>query len=149
MIKAIIFDMYGTLINNSKEVVPNAAEVLTLLKNDYKLALCTSYHRDGAGEIIERFGLADFFEQITCDDDVSRGKPDPEPYVFTADMLGLTIDECLVVEDSESGMHAAKDAGMTVVARKAGHNKHNNFSVADFVIEDLIEVVEIAKNLNS
>lgn len=145
MIKAIIFDMYGTIVEDSRRVVAEAADVLAELNGEFRLALCTSCGRSSAERILGSFDLADFFEVMVCDEDVSRSKPDPECYELTVEKLGLEASECLVVEDSEAGLHAAKEAGMQVVIRKAGHNKHGNFTLADHFVSDLNEVAEIAK----
>ena len=49
-------------------------------------------------------------------DDVEHGKPDPEMYLLVAGELGIPPQECLVVEDSPTGVEAALAAGMDVVA---------------------------------
>jgi sugar-phosphatase len=54
-------------------------------------------------------------------DDVSRGKPDPEPYLAGAARLGFEPDQCVVLEDAPSGIAAARAAGMRVVAVTTTH----------------------------
>jgi mannitol-1-/sugar-/sorbitol-6-phosphatase len=54
-------------------------------------------------------------EVLVTSDDVTRGKPDPEPYLKGAARLGFSPEECLVIEDAPAGIHAAHAAGMTVI----------------------------------
>jgi sugar-phosphatase len=54
-------------------------------------------------------------------DDVSRGKPDPEPYLLAAQRLRLSPGRCLVIEDAPAGIEAARRAGMQVIAVTATH----------------------------
>jgi len=56
------------------------------------------------------------FDVIVTAEDVQCGKPSPEGYLLTAELLGVEPDQCLVVEDSPHGIMAAKKAGMTVAA---------------------------------
>ena len=48
-------------------------------------------------------------------DDVSKGKPDPEPYLTGARMLGMNPADCLVIEDAPAGIQAAHAGGMKVI----------------------------------
>ena len=53
---------------------------------------------------------------LVCSDDVSKGKPDPEPYLRAARLLGVAPERCLVFEDAPVGIESARSAGMEVVA---------------------------------
>lgn len=61
-------------------------------------------------------GAAGTFDAIVCGDDVTAGKPDPEPYLRAAALLGVDAADCLVIEDSPTGVAAAEAAGMVVLA---------------------------------
>ena len=67
-------------------------------------------------------------------DDVSRGKPDPEPYLAAASRLGVAPAACAVIEDSPTGARSAKAAGMLTIAWP----QHADllFDAADHVVED-------------
>ena len=56
------------------------------------------------------------FSVTICGDDVRRGKPDPEPYMLAADKLGVPTAGCVVLEDSPTGIAAARAAGCPVIA---------------------------------
>jgi len=60
--------------------------------------------------------LDDGFAAIVCGDDVARSKPAPDPYLRAAELLGVAPDDCLVIEDSPTGVASAEAAGMVVLA---------------------------------
>lgn len=66
--------------------------------------------------VLDGAGLREHFRLALSGDDVKRGKPDPEIYLRAAAGLGLEAGECLVFEDSQTGIDAARAAGMRVVA---------------------------------
>jgi beta-phosphoglucomutase-like phosphatase (HAD superfamily) len=66
--------------------------------------------------VLEILGLNDVFDFVATRDDVERGKPDPEIYLLVQRELGVPSKECLVVEDSPSGVRAALAAGMWCIA---------------------------------
>ena len=73
--------------------------------------------------------------------DVSNGKPEPAPYLLAAKRMGLSPDECLVVEDAESGVQAGKRAGMRVVAIAATYAAEDlSAAGADVVLEKLTDL---------
>jgi sugar-phosphatase len=76
---------------------------------------------------------------IITADMVAQGKPDPEPYLKGAALLGLKPEDCLVIEDSTSGAKAGKAAGCKVLATLFSHTVEN-LSAADWIIESLEDV---------
>lgn len=68
-------------------------------------------------------------------DDVTRGKPDPEPYLLAARTLGVDPADCVVFEDAPAGLQAGRAAGMTTVALATTHPAHE--LTADLVVDDL------------
>ncbi|MCX4992197.1 MULTISPECIES: HAD family hydrolase [unclassified Streptomyces] len=68
-------------------------------------------------------------------DDITRGKPDPEPYLLAARELGVDPASCVVFEDAPAGLRAGRAAGMTTVALATTHQAHE--LEADLVVEDL------------
>ncbi|MET8894433.1 HAD family hydrolase [Streptomyces albogriseolus] len=68
-------------------------------------------------------------------DDITRGKPDPEPYLLAARMLGVDPADCVVFEDAPAGLQAGRAAGMTTVALATTHRAEE--LTADLVVKDL------------
>ena len=78
-------------------------------------------------------------EYFVTSDNVSKGKPDPEPYRKGAELLGLDPHDCLVIEDSASGARAGKAAGCKVLATLFSH-KHEELDAADYIVDSLSDV---------
>ncbi|CAL9616910.1 HAD family hydrolase [Streptomyces sp. Tu 3180] len=72
---------------------------------------------------------------LVAADDITRGKPDPEPYLLAARILGVDPAHCVVFEDAPAGLQAGRAAGMTTVALATTHQAHE--LTADLVVEDL------------
>jgi beta-phosphoglucomutase-like phosphatase (HAD superfamily) len=81
-----------------------------------KIGLATMSHCSKAMRILEILSWQEVFDFIATLDDVEKGKPDPEIYDMVATELGVDPADCLVIEDSVSGVMAAQAAGMNVVA---------------------------------
>jgi sugar-phosphatase len=78
-------------------------------------------------------------ENFVTSERVRKGKPDPEPYVKGAQLLGLDPLDCLVIEDSASGARAGKAAGCRVMATLFSHKKED-LEAADYVVRSLADV---------
>ncbi|MBI4008765.1 HAD family phosphatase [Candidatus Roizmanbacteria bacterium] len=124
-------------------LTPHVKEVLNLLQNDYGLAFATSGGRFFVESALKKAGVWNYFKAGLYAADVGVPKPDPKIFLEAANRLGVQPQETVVVEDSESGFKGAKAAGMLLVAKKAKHNKDKDFSLADFIIEDLREIPQI------
>ena len=66
-------------------------------------------------------------------DDVHRGKPDPEVFLIAATRLGVAPEHCIVVEDAQAGVEAARSAGM----KSIGVNQNCKLLPADVVVRSL------------
>ncbi len=78
-------------------------------------AIATSSSRSRTDHHLDLVGLTARFDHIVTRDDVSKGKPWPEPYLTAADKLGVPPAECLALEDSYNGVRAAHAAGIRVI----------------------------------
>jgi sugar-phosphatase len=84
---------------------------------------------------------------VVSADKVTKGKPDPEPYLMGAKLLGLRAEECLVIEDAASGAKAGHAAGCKVLATLFSHSLES-LSAADWVVRSLAGVqVSVAGEL--
>lgn len=98
------------------EVEPlEAAALVREAPEHIRIAVVTSGNRHGATAIIAAIGLKERVSFIVSGDDVTHGKPDPEPYSRAAEQLGIAPARCLVLEDHPDGIASAKAAGMTVI----------------------------------
>lgn len=78
--------------------------------------LTTSASRSTQQLAFGTFGFGRFFDAIVTGEDITNGKPHPEPYQLTAEKLGLPTRDCLVIEDSINGVLSGKAAGCRVIA---------------------------------
>jgi sugar-phosphatase len=78
-------------------------------------------------------------QHVVTADRVSKGKPDPEPYLLGAKLLGLRPEDCLVIEDAASGTKAGHAAGCKVLATLFSHSLES-LSDADWVVRSLDDV---------
>lgn len=83
-----------------------------------------------------RFGGIPEPKFVVTADQVIKGKPDPEPYLAGAKLLGLRPEECLVIEDAASGAKAGHAAGCKVLATLFSHSLES-LSAADWVVRSL------------
>lgn len=100
-------------------VIDGAIPLLRSLPPD-AWAIVTSGVRAVVNPRLERLGLPVPKRMITADD-VVKGKPDPEPYLAGAKVLGVPVEQCVVVEDAPAGIAAAKGAGMRTIAVASTH----------------------------
>lgn len=114
-----------------------------------KVALATMSHREQVERVLEILDLSDAFDFVASRDDVEKGKPDPEMYLMVAGELGFSPSACLVIEDSPTGVQAALNAGMHVVAVSTPFTKkrlhESNLLSEDLIVDDpndLIDVVD-------
>jgi beta-phosphoglucomutase len=108
-------DYYIEMIEQGEFQVFDAA--ITLIRqcqlNDYGLAAASS--SANVRSVLEKAGLLEAFSVIVGGDDVENGKPSPDIFLTAAGGLGLAVDECIVIEDSVSGVQAAKNGGFYCV----------------------------------
>lgn len=97
-------------------VKPGVPEFLAnLSRRRIPMAVCTSSRSSHALSHLGTAGLLDRFAVIVTRDDVESPKPHPEPYLLAARQLGVASADCLAIEDSNTGVHAAAAAGMQTV----------------------------------
>lgn len=97
-----------------REIPGAAAFIRSLLDAAAPLALVTSAPEKLMRLRMEEGGVP-VPSTVVCDGDVARGKPAPDPYLRAAELLGVPIESCLVLEDASSGYTAAQSAGAQVL----------------------------------
>lgn len=81
----------------------------------YRLASCSNSIKKTMEIFYERAGLNSYLEFLISNEDVAQPKPNPEMYLLAMKNFGLRPDECLILEDNENGIRAAKDSGAHVM----------------------------------
>lgn len=109
-----------------------------LAGQNLKLAIASSSRHPKF--IAANLKIEKYFNLIIDGSMITNHKPDPEIYVKTATELKVDPKNCLVIEDSASGVIAAKIAGMKVIAVPNWSTKDQNFSPADLMVTSLKEI---------
>jgi HAD superfamily hydrolase (TIGR01509 family) len=115
-VRAWMTDGMVTRLAAGVHVMPGASELLDAVRAEgVPVALVTSSLQEIADAVLKSVGR-DRFDVVVTADDVSHTKPDPEPYLTAARLLGVQPVRCVVLEDSPNGVAAATAAGCAVVA---------------------------------
>jgi beta-phosphoglucomutase family hydrolase len=101
-------------------LVPGIREFLARHR-DLALAVATNAEPPNVDFVLDETGLRPFFRVIVNGHEVAHPKPHPEIYLRVADALGVTPADCIVFEDSHTGVEAALAAGMQVVGIGTTH----------------------------
>ena len=109
-------ETYLGLVEENLKIYLGVVECIQRLSSSYTLALTTSSTRVEVSSTLGLTGLTDTFDVIITAENVSKGKPDPEPYLMTLQELKAKASECVVIEDSENGIKSAKAAGIRCLA---------------------------------
>lgn len=84
--------------------------------------------------------LRNYFEAVITDEDVTRSKPDPEPYIVAAHRLHTEPTEAWVFEDSYNGLKSGRASGAKVVALATTNPRDTLYDLADLVIDDFSQL---------
>ena len=120
--------------------VSGSVDFLKMLKQEQiPTAIATSAPPKNVEFVMENIEIAQYLDIIVDNTFISKGKPNPEIYLKTAELLNRNPETCIVIEDSLSGVEAAVKAGMKVIGITTTHNE-NELSDTDFVINDFSEL---------
>jgi len=108
---------------------------------NYQIALASSGSIDKINKALTENDIKNKFEVILSGDDFNNSKPDPEIYLKTLELLKLNNDECIVVEDSNYGIQAAKSAKIYTIALEENRFEFMQEN-ADLIVKDLSKVKE-------
>ena len=120
---------------NPSEILPGVVEFLKQIKAlGYQIALGSA--SKNAEIILQKTGLIDWFDLIIDGNKVNKSKPDPEVFLKGAEGLGLSPEHCIVFEDAQAGVEAAKAGNMKAI----GIGDAETLKLADKIIPNFIGV---------
>lgn len=135
-------DMIARTLFPTELVVADGA--LDLLKSiralRVPLALATNARREWAAQRLEIMGISDAFDEILTGDNVSAHKPNPEIYLKATQALGVDPAETLAIEDSPTGIRAARDAGLYTIAIRTHWMQDVDQTYAHAIVDSLREI---------
>ena len=110
-----------------------------LVSNNIPRAIATSAPPENVDFVLDKTGLRNYFKTILDERVVTHGKPNPEIYLKTAKALDFSNNKCIVIEDSLSGITAARRAGSKVIGVTTTHTAEE-LAETNFVIQDFTEL---------
>ncbi len=135
-------EAFDELSAGELKAFPGVAEGIGKLKiAGYRTALCTGSPRKNMDQVLGTTGLGEGFELKFSCDDYGKCKPSPDPYLQLMDRMGLQPGACMIIEDSEVGLQAARDSGARVLA-VMGVNVFDRASYAEQVFEQTAEAID-------
>jgi beta-phosphoglucomutase len=99
---------------------PGSVELIRAAAKELPIAVCSGARLHEIVPILDLLGVRQFFKTIVAADDVERSKPDPAPYLLTADRLGISSSQLVAIEDTPTGIQSAISAGYKVAG--VGHS---------------------------
>jgi beta-phosphoglucomutase family hydrolase len=115
-------------------LLPGALECLRQLHQEgWKQAIASAAPRANIESILDALHVSECFGAIVSAEDVHKGKPDPEVFLVAAAKLGVAPRRCIVVEDAEHGIEAARAAGM----KSIGVSRNGTHLSAEIVVRSL------------
>lgn len=130
----------GIILERGLLPLPGVKTFLEKLRhNNIPCAIGSSTPRLNIATALTILGLENYFHAIVADEDVTRGKPDPQVFLLAAQKLNLPPERCVVFEDAKVGVEAAHAACMKVVAVSTT-NPASELRQADLVVHQLDEL---------
>jgi len=127
-------------VTDQVQLFQGVRELLSDLHGNKQLTLASMNNRRVIDHMIRELGLEGYFQIIVTAEDVHKPKPDPDIFLCTAQRIGASPKECVVVEDSIFGVEAARAAGMCGIAVLTGaYNKKEIAKVNPDLIVDSLE----------
>ena len=103
------------VVENGLTETAGLTELLRFLRGKYALAVGSSSDGYYVESVLDRLGIAKYFDVTVCGDEVARAKPFGDIYLKALELLKLDADECYVIEDSDNGVKAAVSAGIPCI----------------------------------
>lgn len=146
--------VYRQVYQNHIKPVEGLVEILSELKKSGKfLAVASSAPVSNLNFVVDNLQIRSYFSCLLDGSSVSKAKPDPEIYIKTAKQLNVLPHECVVFEDSISGINAAQKAGMRVIALLTTHIRSElpevELYIKDFTDSKLISFLKQEFNYGS
>ena len=146
-------DIHGVVLKKTQNAVylmqdsiiplPGVQTLINALSSkNYKLGLASSSGMYIVSTVLSSFELEGKFMVVHSGEAVKIGKPNPDIYLQTARLLEESPEDCVVIEDSKSGIIAARSAGMKCIGILNGRNKPEELQHAHYIAKNFDEITE-------
>jgi len=127
---------------NDLKPMPGLYHILDSLYGKLLLAVSTGAEQEFLDITLDQLNIRNKFSVLQASDEIKIGKPNPEIFLVTCSKLGVAPEDSIILEDSENGVRAGKNAGSYVIAVPSDYTRSHDFSAADFVAADLFKAAE-------
>ena len=141
--------IYLESLKTNIPIFDGAKETIAELSKTYKLGLVSSSSRVFVHFILKSTDLEKYFFTIITAEDVEKEKPAPDCFLLAAERLAVEPEECVVIEDAEKGILAAKNAGMKAIAIPNKSTSDNDFSCANLILESIKSLTHLKDSLET
>jgi HAD superfamily hydrolase (TIGR01509 family) len=144
-VESLVVEKFISLVNEKGQPMPGLMGLLEYLQSSgYKIGLATSSPFKIMNATLDKLNIQAHFDIKHSAEGEKKGKPAPDVYLKTAQLLGVKPEDCLAIEDSYAGIRAAKSAGMyTVALPEPPEYDLEKYDIADEKIKLLKEVIHL------
>lgn len=135
-------ELTAAMLANSPRLYPGVVALVRALAGRVPLAVVSTTWKENINIVLKVAGLVDLFQAVVGKEDVTLVKPEPDGYRLALERLGLAAEDAIALEDSATGLAAARSAGLNTLA--VGHRQPRGDWVgsSDFV-EDLTNLPKV------
>ena len=132
-----VIERVAHLIKEEGKAIGGVEElVIKLNRKGYKIGLATNSPSCLIPVVLEKLAIDKYFDAISSAEHELEGKPSPDVYLTTAEKLNVKPENCIAIEDSHSGLLAAKKAGMKTVIIGTNNQQNTKNDNVDYKIND-------------
>lgn len=134
--------IYNKLIIEKLRLKPGAQNLVNRLFGKFRLCIASSSRIESIMLVLEKFNLKSQFEMVTSDTEMIKGKPHPDIFLKTIEIMNVKSMESIVIEDSIVGLKAAQSAGIKCIICPDSFVQidRSAYSQADKIVNDLNEI---------
>ncbi|MDD5688244.1 MAG: HAD family phosphatase [Elusimicrobia bacterium] len=131
----------GKIEKHNMEPIDGIPELLRdLKKNNIIMAVASSSSIKSIKTILKKLNIQNYFLTLVSGEEMKNGKPAPDIFLEAAKRLKVEPKNCIVIEDSEKGVRAAKSAGMKCIGFQNLNSYNQNLSKADKIVDTIKEI---------
>lgn len=124
------------LYENDYQPIQGITSLLTnLYQNNIPMAVASSSSAAFIQAVLKKLNITAYFKTFVSGEEIKKSKPEPDVFLKTAEMLQINPKDCIVIEDSKNGLHAAKRAGMKSVGYINKNSGNQDLSEANLIID--------------
>jgi len=121
--------------------IKHVIDVIEDFKNkNYRLAVASSSPKKEIIRNLTELGINNYFEFMVSGEEVEQSKPSPDIFLKTAELLEVSPEKCIVIEDTTNGVKAAKSAGMYCIGFKNPDYPEQDLELADQIVSNLMNI---------